>query len=547
MSEATNRRVLLVQPPIRDFYLTRKRTMPHGLACLAAALEAQGFQVQILDALATSRSKPRAWPPEMEHLVPHFGRADSSPFSLFNRYHHFGISYGRMGRLAAESGAFLVGISSLFTPYAGEALLAAEAIKAQHPGCQVVLGGHHPTAMPEQALGCSSVDFVLRGEGEVSLPLLAQALAGHGSLDDVPGLARRREDGGVQVKDPVWMADLDQYPPPASQHLDRDFYSSRAGKQAVVVTSRGCPFGCSYCSTGASSQMPHRRRGLDQVVEEIGREVQQQGARFIDFEDENLALDRRWFSALLDRMEQATGGQDVELRAMNGLLPHTLDARLLRKMKAAGFRTLNLSLGSCRPEQLSRFGRPNEVDAFFRVLGEARELGLKVVGYIIVGVPGQRAHESLSDLLRLARHPVLAGVSVYYPSPGSADFQRCQDMGLLPEQISLYRSTALPVSGSPGTSRLQAVTLWRLGRVVNFIKSLLDQGRKLPAPAPLPGSLPDPLTRRQEAGISLLAALRHDGEIRGVTPEGEVYLLPTDEPLMAGFVEGLSRVKLQGS
>ena len=547
MPELNNRRVLLIQPPIRDFYLTRKRTMPHGLACLASALQAGGFQVQLLDALASSRSRKRALPPEMDHLTWHFGRADCAPFGLFNRYQHFGLSYGRMGRLARESGAFLVGISSLFTPYAGEALLAAEAVKAQHPDCKVVLGGHHPTVMPEHVLGCAAVDFVLRGEGEVSLPLLARALADGGALRDIPGLARRRGDGSLQVAVPAWIEDLDSSPLPASQLVDRDFYSSRAGKQAVIVSSRGCPMRCSYCCTGANSGVPYRRRSLDHVLEEVRREVQERGARFIDFEDENLALNRRWFSGLLDRMGSATGGQEVELRAMNGLMPHTLDRQLLAGMRAAGFRTLNLSLGSCHAAQLRRFNRPDEVDDFFRVLGEAKDLGLQAVGYIIVGAPGQQAADSLADLLRLAAEQVLAGVSVYYPSPGSVDHQRCHDMGLLPGELSLYRSTALPISDPGGTSRLQAVTLWRLGRVVNFIKSLLDQGLTLPGPAPLSGALVEPLVHRQEAGVKLLAALRHDAKIRGVTPDGEVYEHPSDLALVRGFVEGLARVKLQGA
>ena len=546
MSETTNNRVLLVQPPIRDFYLTRKRTMPHGLACLAAALLADGFEVQILDALASSRTRKRAWPPEMSHLTEHFGRPDCSPFGLFNRYYHFGLSYERIGRLAHQSGAFLVGISSLFTPYAGEALLTAEAVKAQHPHCHVVLGGHHPTVMPDHVLSCPAVDFVLRGEGEKSLPRLARALKGQGDLDSVLGLARRGDDGSVLAGEQAWMEHLDSYPLPASHLLDRDFYSSRAGRRAVVVTSRGCPMRCSYCSTGAASGVPYRRRGLASVLQEVRREVQEHGAGFIDFEDENLALERPWFSALLDRLGSVTAGRAVELRAMNGLLPHTLDSDLLRKMRAAGFRTLNLSLGSCCAEQLRLFNRPDEVDAFFRVLSESRDLGLQTVGYIIVGAPGQRAADSLADLLQLAASSVLAGVSVYYPSAGSVDYQRCQSMGLLPRELSLYRSTALPIS-SEGTNRLQTVTLWRLGRVVNFIKSLLDQGLELPRPAPLQGPLPQPRALRQEAGVRLLAALFDDAQIRGVSPEGEVYVLPSDRQLMEGFVEGLAHIEPKGS
>ncbi|MEJ2478365.1 MAG: hypothetical protein P8Y40_12885 [Desulfobacterales bacterium] len=121
--------ILLVQPPIRDFYLTAKRTLPYGLACIAAGLEKAGFSVEILDALATSRSRDIALPENMKYLKEFYGCADRSPFALFHRYRHYGFSFEHLAREAAQSGAFLVGISSLFTAYSGEALETAQRIK----------------------------------------------------------------------------------------------------------------------------------------------------------------------------------------------------------------------------------------------------------------------------------------------------------------------------------------------------------------------------------------------------------------------------------
>ena len=90
--------VLLIQPPIRDFYLTRQRTVPYGLACIAGALLEAGFSTEILDALASTKARELAWPAEMAHLAPHYGRPDRSPFALFHRYQHFGCSFGTLGR-----------------------------------------------------------------------------------------------------------------------------------------------------------------------------------------------------------------------------------------------------------------------------------------------------------------------------------------------------------------------------------------------------------------------------------------------------------------
>ena len=117
--------ILLIQPPIRDFYLTAKRTIPYGLASIAAGLIDAGFSVKILDALATSKSRVLALPPEMSYLQPYYGRTDQSPFALFHDYKHFGYSLDAIGQQVREARPFLVGISSLFTAYADEAIKTA--------------------------------------------------------------------------------------------------------------------------------------------------------------------------------------------------------------------------------------------------------------------------------------------------------------------------------------------------------------------------------------------------------------------------------------
>ena len=192
--------ILLIQPPVRDFYATAKRSIPYGLACIAASLLKHGFSVEILDGLATSKSRNIPLPAEMGYLSEFYGNPDISPFALFHQYKHFGYSFEHIGKQAKESGAFLVGISSLFTAYSPEALQTARIVKACHPSCKIVIGGHHPTALPEAVMACSAVDYGLRGEGEISLPILAALLKTDKSPSDallstVPGLVFRKSDG----------------------------------------------------------------------------------------------------------------------------------------------------------------------------------------------------------------------------------------------------------------------------------------------------------------------------------------------------------------
>lgn len=535
--------ILLIQPPIRDFYLTAKRTIPYGLACIAAALIDAGFSVSILDALASSKSRARELPDEMSYLRPYYGRPDLSPFALFHQFRHFGYSFNTIGQKAGESGAFLVGISSLFTPYVNEALRTAKVVKAHLPNAKIVMGGHHPSAIPHSVLDSAAVDFVIRGEGEVAMPLLARAISEGGRYDAIPGLGFKSRDGRLQVNPAAWMEDLDDYPPPASGLLDQKFYSRKNGGSTMIVASRGCPLACSYCCFGDQADHRYRIKSVDTVINEIEQFAAHNRSGLIDFEDENLALNRSWFLKLLRTIADRYGESRFELRAMNGLYPPSIDEEIVEAMKAAGFKTLNLSLGSTCRKQLDRFNRADVSVDFDRALELAERNGLGAVGYVICAAPFQRAEDTISDLLYLAARRVLAGVSVFYPAPGSLDYKNCQRQGILPEHFSCMRSSALPLSHT--TSRTETVTLLRLARLLNFMKSLLDQGIPIPGASGL-GNRTNCLDKRMQIGQQLVESFLADGRIRGVTPAGDVYDHLISEKISLEFLKGLREIKLRG-
>jgi radical SAM superfamily enzyme YgiQ (UPF0313 family) len=537
--------ILLIQPPIRDFYLTAKRTIPYGLACIAPALIKSGFSVKILDALATSKSRACDLPREMDYLRKYYGRPDRSAFALFHQYRHFGYSFEHIGKMVKESGAFLVGISSLFTPYMQEALQTAETVKGCHPDCKIVVGGHHPSALPQSVMESTAVDFVIRGEGEVSLHLLAEAVSKGGAYHSIPGLVFRRKNGALHINPPARMKHPDDHPLPAADLLNHRFYRRKKRTAMVIVAGRGCPMRCSYCSVGARSDLIYRKRSVESVIDEIQRGVDQYDVGFIDFEDENLSLDRRWFLKLLAEIKRRFSSNGLELRAMNGLYPPSLDEEVIRAMQAAGFRTLNLSLGSTSTEQLKRFNRSDVRTAFDRALKLAEDYSLNAVGYVICAAPFQSAEDSVLDLLYLAQRRVLAGVSIFYPAPGSKDFDLCKNIGLLPDHFSCMRSSALPVAHT--TARKEAVTVLRLARILNFMKSLIDTGIYIAMDA-TPGEIRinNPADRK-ETSRRLLSKFLHDGKIRGVTPQGEVFEHLISEKLTHAFLTGLAAIDLRGS
>lgn len=473
----------------------------------------------------------------MAYLQDYYGKPDVSPFSLFHQFRHFGHSFEHVERMVRDARPPLVGVSSLFTPYAREAEEVAERVKRACPHCVVVMGGHHPTALPRDAMACRAVDFVIRGEGEASMPLLARALKEGAGLDGVPGLVARRSDGSLHIGVPAHVDSLDGLPLPAQHLLKGPYYRRGWRGSSVVVGSRGCPMGCSYCSLGASSGLPYRRRSVASVLNEIGRAVELHGVRFIDFEDENLSLERSWFLELLQGIRDRFDGLGLELRAMNGLFPPSLDEKLIGEMKDTGFRVLNLSLGTACPKQARKFRRPFMNDAFDAAVAASSLAGLEAVGYIIVGAPGQEPLDSLEDLLYMAERPVLAGISVYYPSPGSSDFEVCRTEGVLPESLSLMRATALPVSHT--TSREESVTLLRLGRILNFMKALVGRSNDLVKAHPGSLALYHGSDERIKAGRLLLSMFLRDGKIRGVTPDGDVYEHKASTDLCRRFLKRL--------
>jgi radical SAM superfamily enzyme YgiQ (UPF0313 family) len=535
--------ILLIQPPIRDFYLTAKRTIPYGLASIAAVLIEAGFSVQILDALATAKSRIIDLPKEMAYLRSFYGRPDHSPFALFHHFKHFGYSFDTIGQRVKKARPFLVGISSLFSAYAHEADQTAKIVKTYHPDCEIVVGGHHATAMPGRVMESSAVDFVLRGEGEVSMARLAKALHNETGYEDIPGLVYRKPDGLLQVGEIVSTRNPDDLPLPATQLIDQRYYRRNKKASTVVVASRGCPLKCTYCCMGASSPLSYRQRSVASVLREIEIAVHKHNVGFIDFEDENLSLDRNWFLRLLEEIAQRFAGIQPELRAMNGLLPSALDEQVIAAMKAAGFRTLNLSLGTTAKAQQKRFQRPDVCRAFERALDLAQVYDLQAVAYIIVGAPFQKATDSLNDLLHLAKRRVLAGTSVFYPSPGSMDYSLCASLGLLPQDFSGMRSSALPLSHS--TTRIESVTLLRLSRIINFIKSLIDSGQPLPDAEPASACITNP-NDRNNAGRQLLQFFLYDGIIRGVSPDGDVFEHEIDLELCKKFLAGIKSIRVRG-
>ncbi len=468
-------KVLLIQPPVRDFYQTSIRTQPIGLAYLAASLRNNGHEVEILDCQTeTKRSIPI--PVELSYLKDFYPFNDQSPFKLYSGYYHFGMDWAEIGKKVKDSKADVFGISSSFTPYHAEALEISRIIKEWDRGKTVVMGGAHVSCDPEGVLRSPFVDYVILGEGEVRFPLLLKQIGKKKAtnIEKVDGIGYRN-DGKARINPPEYLIQyLDSVPYPARELLDLDRYQMRKKRTTMVITSRGCPHRCAYCSAHLVMGTSFRTRTPEAILKEMMECQKQYGIGVFDIEDDNFTFDQDRAKRLMNLIIEAFDGGNIELSAMNGISFASLDRELLRLMKRAGFHTINLSYVSTDPSTKERMRRPNSTTDFDRILDEAEQIGLTVIAYAILGMPGQSNEEMVDTLIYLMGKKVLIGPSIYYPTPGTPLFERCEKEGILPLHPVQWRSSAFPVE-TKEFDRVDLLTLFRLARVINFIKGKMDE------------------------------------------------------------------------
>ncbi len=471
-------KILLIQPPIRDFYHTSIRTQPMGLAYLAASLKTHGHEVEILDCQA-GKKKLIPIPPELSYLKDFYPFNDESPFKLYTGYYHFGMGWEEIKKKIQDSKADVFGISSSFTPYHGEAAEISRIIKEWNGKKIVVTGGAHVSCDPKGVLRNPFVDYAVMGEGEIRFPLLLEQIEmGKGEkIEKIDGIAYRK-NGKIQIN-PLqnFIQHLDSLPHPARELLDLDRYQMRKRRSTMLITSRGCPHGCAYCSTQLVMGTSFRTRVPEAVLKEMVECQKQHSIQIFDIEDDNFTFDQERAKRLMSLVIENFGEGKVELTAMNGVSFASLDEELLRLMKRAGFHTINLSYVSADPSTKERMKRPKPPTEFDKILENAAQVGLNVVAYAILGMPGQTIEEMVDTLIYLMGKRVLIGPSIYYPAPGTPLFERCKKEGILPLHLSQWRSSAFPVE-TKEFDRFDLLTLFRLARVINFIKGKMD-GKEL--------------------------------------------------------------------
>jgi radical SAM superfamily enzyme YgiQ (UPF0313 family) len=299
------------------------------------------------------------------------------------------------------------------------------------------MGGVYPSTQPELAL-TTQADLIVVGEGELAMQRLADG--------EDPRLIRGVYAPGTLGNRPVrraqLVANLDDLPPPDYDipQIERYFDLSphRAfGRTASLVTSRGCPNACEFCSIRPVHGSRFRARSAAVVLDEIELLLDRFGVRNLEFEDDNLTHDRDRAIALFEGIARLNErGARLSWRTPNGVRADALDDELIGRMARSGCTELALGLEHGDPDMLRLMGKRLDLERVPEVLAIGRRHGIpRMTLFYMVGYPGE-TRERFENGLRLLERCRAAGgdhvtvcASVAQPYPGTRLLQRCRTEG----------------------------------------------------------------------------------------------------------------------
>lgn len=344
-------RVLLARPPRRDPSDAGLAVPPLGLAYIAAALREAGHAVDLVDAYV------------------------------------LGWTWQRFEDELAQRRPDVLGLSAM-TPVAD---IAARAVRIGRPWARhIILGGPHPTAVRFDVFDeMPGLDAAVVGEGERVAPLLLAWLAQPQGPPPAGVLVP-----GHAFADAVPEPDLTTLPLPARDLLPmgayRYLFATRPGF-ATVITSRGCPFRCTFCDKSVSGSRWRARPATD-VVDELEVLVRDFGVGFVNFYDDNFTLQRSRVVAICEEILRR--GLDLEWKCEGRV--DGVDAELLQLMRRAGCRTVAYGVESGNKETLEMLRKDVSLDEAVHAFRHTREAGIRSLAYIILGAPG----EGIQDVRR---------------------------------------------------------------------------------------------------------------------------------------------------
>lgn len=359
-------KIVLVRPNYKSHIITP----PLGIGYLSSYLKKNGIEVIIIDALKEN----------LDHK-------------------------STVKRILTEK-PDVVGITCL-TAFYIEVVQLSKTIKKH--GIKVIIGGVHPTFLPFQTLKDSRADFVVCGEGEISLLKL---LKSNFKQTNIPGVySLKNVSKKPFVAKTKVVENLDDLPFPDWEQIDpRTYPQAPHGAIAknfpigIIMTTRGCPYMCSFCASQKFYDRKIRFRSINNVIEEIKYLVENFGIKEVHFEDDNLTMKRNHVQELCRQIIK--NKIQISWACPNGIRADKVDEKILKLMKQAGCYFVAFGIESASPKILNNIHKLESIETINKAIEIADKVGIECQGFFIFGLPGE-TKETIQESINFAKNSKL--------------------------------------------------------------------------------------------------------------------------------------------
>lgn len=458
-------------------FASTEATAPLGLLAVATPLLRAGYDVRLIDSTITPHYKQRI--------------------------------------LEEVRDALCLGISLVTGPMIRETVEVARAVKAWNPDFPVILGGWHPSLLPEQTLDADCVDIVIRGQGEDALLEVVQRLEQQEGLAGVRG-AGYKEDGRLRMNPERPLRPLAQMPPKAYHLADFDAYERLCGRRwAMYTSSLACPFDCSYCTNAGVYGRQWNGLPPDQVVEETHDLSTRYGLELLWIVDDNFLVDLERALSIAEGLVRVGSRFHWSIQATTNLTSRlTLDE--LRLLRRAGLRQICQGIDSASPRILELMNKTfQDLDSVYLSIERCVEAGIRPSFNIIFAYPGEENEDrrrTLSFIMDVCRRfpGTEFWTNIFTPYPGSPIMQHAQARGIeVPATLEGWvdyfpRYTVLPWLKGSAHRRLQAMR--------EYLRMAFDR-------VPIARSDPSSIVRILQKGLRYPSRWRLDHDVYGMPVE----------------------------
>ncbi|PYU93883.1 MAG: B12-binding domain-containing radical SAM protein [Acidobacteria bacterium] len=390
---------------------------PAGLLCLASPLRQSGYDVKIIDAAVVPD-----YVDAMEREIPD---------------------------------ALCFGISLLTGPMIRGAIAAGRRVKERRPDLPVVLGGWHPSLLPEQTLQEPFVDVVVRYQGEITFLEVVRRLERGGSLDGVAGCSFK-QDGQIRNNPDRPVARIGDLPPAAYDLADFDLYEKAGGERKLpYASSVGCPYACNYCTDTVFYNRRFNAYDAQRVVREVTELVARHRIEEVALLDSNFLVDTRRAVEIARGFLSPGARFRWTFQASTDLLCRMTDEEV-RLLGRSGVRHIGFGTESASEEVLVRMNKRHQrVPDMYETARKCRQAGIRATFNLILGYPGETAqdrHETLRVMGDIARRfdNVTFSPNIFTAYPGIPIWPELRALGVQePETMEGWTRIALGTNVLP--------------------------------------------------------------------------------------------------